>query len=94
MQNNNLTLVSGGLLMAVGLNEIYTLIAIIAIAIGVLSTAITLIVKFVKFIKDGKLTREEQQELIDESKKLTDELTKARTEIEELKKKNNLNKES
>ena len=92
MQTNNTLMLSGGVLLAVGLNEIYTMIAIVAIGLGVLSTVITLIVKFVNFIKDGKLTREEQQELIDNANKLAEELKNAQSQIEDLKKNSNQDK--
>lgn len=85
MNNSNTLLVSGGLLMAVSLNDIYTLIAIVAIGLGVLSTVIAFIVKFVNFIKDGKLTREEQQELIENGQKLAQELNEAKAQVEYLK---------
>lgn len=86
MNNNNLMVVSGGLLMAIGLNDIYTLVAILAITLGVLSTLITLVVKFVKFIKDGKLTREEQDELVKHANELAEQLKNAQQEIDVLKK--------
>lgn len=86
MSNSNVLLVSGGLLMSVTINEIYTLVAIAAIGLGILSSLITLVIKFFKFIKDGKLTKEEQQQLVDNLNKANEKIDYLQGYIDELKK--------
>ena len=95
MEQCNTMVLSGGVLLAVGLNEIYTIIAIVAIALGVLGTLIALVTKVVKFIskfakycKDGKLDEAEKADLKNDADDLAKELEKTKAELDELKKKN------
>lgn len=64
------------LLLGIGLSDIETILSVVCLAVSIALGLFTIVMKAIQYMKDGKLDKEEIEDLTKDMEKLEDKLRK------------------